>query len=308
MEQDLDKAFSALRLVNAEISARGSVSPLHHPYQSTSKISQNPYSYNTSPSSAEPQCRLLNYDRNAEIIYANVEELRGARGKPRLRDPEPAPYIPPPEQFSQNLVQIAHVPTQSKVSLEEAMRYTPPNMQPSHTVEHPVYENIQMYSTTLKQNFSSPKQVLHLGNTQTHQSDTLLYQPIPSTLYQTKTNAYLATYAQPLQQSYVNPKTTTAKCEVYLPPLTNSVPDKLLAQQQTNKPRFAQPSPPYSPVHNTSFGSDKSPQHGIKVPQKLSVQTSPLQSTSAGSSPKIPLAAIPSKKVISYFVRYFSSS
>ena len=123
MEQDLDKAFSALRLVNAEISARGSVSPLHHPYQSTSKISQNPYSYNTSPSSAEPQCRLLNYDRNAENIYANVEELRGARGKPRLRDPEPAPYIPPPEQFSQNLVQIAHVPTQSKVSLEEAMRW-----------------------------------------------------------------------------------------------------------------------------------------------------------------------------------------
>ena len=282
MEQDLGKTFSALRIAEAKNPRTTSLQ-----YQPTiSNIP--PYNYTTSVSDVKYDS---SYSRN-ESLYANVQEL-GVRVKPRYPDP----CIPPPEQFSQNLVQIAHIPTQSKVSLEEAMRYTPPHLINPSTDETPVYENIQFYSPSVKDSVSVSNKKATTYNQP--------YQPVTSNVSQSKTNAYYATQ-QPLQQVYCAPKETSIKCQSYPASQSTTTLEKS-SQQSRNIQRFPQPTPTYtavSPTPQTPLSYDKSPQYNNK--QRFT-QASPTQSVSStGSSPKIPLATIPSRKV-QFFVNQLTS-
>ena len=255
MEQDLGKAFSAMRLAEA----KNSRTNLSQQYQNSASKTPS-YGYK----SVTPEVKYnISYDRT-ESVYANLQELggeRGVRGKVRYPDP----YIPPPEQFSQNVAQVLHVPTQSKVSLEEAMRYTPPNqMNPSD--ETPVYENIQLYATS-PQNPPIPA-----------------YQPVSANVSQSKTNAYVATQ-QPLQPVYFPQQQTSLKCNTYSSVQTSTALAQV-PQQQRNIQRFSQPTPTYSPVSPQSAVSyDKSPQYN----KQRFAQASPTP---------IPLATIPSRKVL----------
>ena len=225
MEQDLGKAFSALRLAEAKNTQK------YQKYPNSAATKTPPsYGYKT----VIPQVKYdIDYDPT-ESVYANLQELSAgpvpSRAKPRFPDP----YIPPPKQFSHNVVQVAHVPTQSKVSLEEAMRYTPPNMM--NPEETPVYENLQQYS-------------MSTISAQTP------YHPVSSNVSESKTDAYFATQ-QSLQQPifFAPQQQTSLQCDPYLQ----------APQQRGNAQRFSQPSPSpaYSPLPpQSATGYDKSPQY-----------------------------------------------
>jgi len=254
MEQDLGKAFSAMRLAEA----KNSRTTLSQKYQNSSSKTPS-YGYK----SVTPEVKYnISYDCT-ESVYANLQELsgeHGVRGKVRYPDP----YIPPPKEFSQNVAQVSHIPTQSKVSLEEAMRYTPPNLM-NPTTETPVYENIQLYTT-------SPQT-----------SPTPGYLPVSSNVSQSKPTAYYTTQ-QPLKPVYFPQQQTSLKCNSYLPVQTSTAINQA-PQQQKNIPRFSQPAPSYPAASLQPAGNyDKSPQYKQRF-----AQTSPTP---------IPLAAIPSRKVL----------
>ena len=145
MDQDLGKAFSALRLVQKDGGIRnGRTVSSNNPFPNYSTTAA-PSSYgHYSTSAAQPQYlgRPTRYPIPTESVYANVDELRYGQVKSHY----PEPQVPPTQRHPESLVQIAHVPTQSKVSLEEAMRYTPPDQQP-RLEDNPVYENIGLYSS-----------------------------------------------------------------------------------------------------------------------------------------------------------------
>lgn len=211
------------------------------------------------------------YGAKTEGIYANLEELSGSCMSVRYQDT----FIPPPEQFSQRFVQISHVPTQSKVSLEEAMRYTPPNLV-SSADEAPVYENIQFYT--------SPKKTLVATSSNSISRPT--YQPVASNLAPIKTDAHYATQ-QPFEPSQFPPP-ASMKCK----PFTPSYPAPQIIKPSPQ--RFSQPIPTYQ-THHATTTYEKSPQR-VNRPSG-STAISPVQSSSAGSSPKMPLATLPSRKV-----------
>ena len=269
MDKELGKAFSSLRL-GEPASARASPT-LHHHYQQAGNSKLPTYPYNTSL----PQPHYQTHS-GSESVYANVQDLRArSHAKPKF----PEPYIPPPEQFSQNLVQVAHVPTQSKVSLEEAMRYTPPHLQSPSEADTPVYENIKLYSPPPPKATQSvaPNRGLH----------EIPYQPTSSSFTHHKTNAYVATQ-QPLQMTYFTPQSTSMSCNPYPP----SQMVAGMSAKMTSNSRSSE-----SPQHLT----DRSPQQASK--QRFT-QSSPTQLNMA-SSPKIPLATIPSKKVLGFLLPRF---
>ena len=257
MEQDLGKAFSAMRLAEA----KNSRTNLSQQYQnSASKVPSYGYM------SVTPEVKYnISYDRS-ESVYANLQELgreHGVQGKVRYPDS----YIPPPEQFSQNVAHIPHIPTQSKVSLEEAMRYTPPN-QVNPSDETPVYENIQLYATSPQTSPIPP------------------YHPVSSNVSQSKTNAYFATQ-QPLQPVYFSQQQTSQKCNSYSPVQTSAAINQV-PQLQRSPQKFSQPSPSYPPAsHQPAASYDKSPQYN----KQRIAQASPTP---------IPLAVIPSRKVLKF--------
>jgi hypothetical protein len=282
--------MSALRLAESRNGARPT-SGLQ--FQPGSSHHAPPYSYTTvSP--------LANYEAltsgKVESIYANLEELRSPLNKVKARYPDPmVSYVPPPEQFSQNnpVLQIAHVPTQSKISLEEAMRYTPPNLMAPIPPEAPVYENIQFYSAHKSSaDHQTPRSAV--ANSTSYRQT---YQPVSSNVAQMKTNAYFATQ-QPLQQMQFNPNSQASlKCKPYSPPYPGP------EIQRPSPQRFSQPTPIYQQQTASAY-EQKSPQHINK--QQMFPATSPTQQThSAGSSPKIPLATIPTKKVQLIIISYF---
>ena len=282
MEQELGKKMSALRLAESRNVARPT-SGLQ--FQPMSSHHAPPYNYTTTVSplaSYEPR-----YEQKVESIYANLEELKGPQNKVKARYPDPmVSYVPPPEQFSQNSVlKIAHVPTQSKISLEEAMRYTPPNLMAPIPQEAPVYENIQFYSA----HKSSADQQTPRSAVANSTSYRQAYQPVSSNVAQLKTNAYFATQ-QPLQQMQFNPNSQASlKCKPYSPPYPGP------EIQRPSPQRFSQPTPIYQQQTASAY-EQKSPQHINK--QQMFPTTSPTQQThSAGSSPKMPLATIPTRKV-----------
>lgn len=267
-QQALDKKMSALRLGEATRTSGVNRHTAGVHYQVTS--SQLPaYGYTNLPSKAH--CESGYSHKKEEGIYANLEELTGKSPGVRYQDS----FIPPPEQFSQSLVQVSHVPTQSKVSLEEAMRYTPPNLVP-HADEAPVYENIQFYT--------SPKRTppsTSFSNTSTHQT----YQPIPSNVAVLQTDARYPAQ-QPFEQTPFPPPSAAMKCKSFVP----SYPAPQIIRPSPQ--RFSQPLLPQVQHY---AGQERTPQRIMRQAgpsQDPSIQTSP-----AGSSPKIPLAVLPSKKV-----------
>lgn len=270
MDQELGRKMSALRLAEANRSdvARPTIGGLQ--YQAVSSPSPS-YSY----SNAVPEVKCApQYGTKSEGIYANLMELAGARGKDRYQDS----FVPPPEQFSQRLVQVTHVPTQSRVSLEEAMRYTPPNVTP-YNEEAPVYENIQFYSSQKKPLPEIPSvDVIHKPS----------YQPVSFNLTSMKTNAQYATRQAFEQTQYPS---SSLKCQSLSPSYT--APQLIRPTPQ----RYSQPSSTHFPMQqslNTS-GHDVSPQRTIK--QVKSADLSPVQPSSVGSSPKMPLSTVQLKKV-----------
>lgn len=287
----LGKKMSALRLAETRNIARPTSGLQYQPVSSHVP----PYNYATTVSQLanfEPR-----YEQKFESIYANLEELKGPQQQTKVKARYPDPmvsYIPPPEQFSQNLVQIAHVPTQSKVSLEEAMRYTPPNLMAPVPQDAPVYENIQFYSAH-KSTADQPTPRSAVANSTPYQ----VYQPVSSNVAQLETNAYFATQ-QPLQQMQFNPSSQASlKCKPYSPPY----PGLGMDIQKPPPQRFSQPTPIYQhqsqQLTAASAYENKSPLN-INSRQQMFTTTSPTQLSSAGSSPKIPLATIPIRKVIYY--------
>ncbi|KAI9551916.1 hypothetical protein GHT06_022253 [Daphnia sinensis] len=286
MDQELGKKMSALRLAEANRTSNMTRPYAGFQYQAASS-QLPPYKY----SSAAPQVKYEpQYSSTAsEGIYANLEELTGSPVRSQYQDT----FIPPPEQFSQRLVQvskISHVPTQSKVSLEEAMRYTPPNLVASAD-EAPVYENLQFYSSP-KKSFAN----IASANSMCLQT----YQPVSSNLTALKTDAQLATQ-QPFEPSQFPPPTSSMKCKSFTQP--HPAPQIIKPSPQ----RVPQASPTYQQTKhaiNTTSGYDKSPQRITKPGIKID---SPVQMSQAGSSPKMPFATLPSKKETSDAEKKFES-
>ena len=277
MDQELGKKMSALRLAEANRTSNITRPTAGFQYQ-TASGQLPPYKY---PSSAAQMKYEPQYgSTSSEGIYANLEELTGSPVRGRYEDA----FIPPPEQFSQRLVQISkisHVPTQSKVSLEEAMRYTPPNLVTSAD-EAPVYENLQFYSSP-KKSFASISSASNMC--------VPTYQPVSSNLAAVKTDAQLATL-QPFEPSQFPPPSTSMKCKSYA---------QAYSASQIIKPspkRFSQPTSTYQQTQNvtsTTTGYEKSPQRFIKP--GMTGDSTIQQMSPAGSSPKMPFSTLPSKKV-----------
>lgn len=242
--------------------------------------------------------------KKPENVYANLEELSGEVSRLKARFPEP--FIPPPQQFSTPSCEIVHRPSQSKLSLEEAMRYTPPNLMAptSFRTEAPVYENIDFYSAPAPQTIKpAPSSAYQESN----------YHPVTSNFEQLKTNAYFAKQ-QPLQEVQP-PQPISMTCKAYSPihqqaaseiPAAQA-PPLLSTHQKYSQATAAAPVYRQAPAHQpqvpitSSYGSKpSSPQqsHSAKPSSKYTAPASPTHSLSGGLSPKIPLAAIPSKKVI----------
>lgn len=212
------------------------------------------------------------YGVKNEGIYANLEELT-ASSMSSIKYQET--FIPPPEQFSQRLMQISHVPTQSKVSLEEAMRYTPPNLV-SSADEAPVYENIQFYT--------SPKKTLL--TTSSNNLPCPSYQPVASNLAPLKTDEHFA-MQQPFEPTHFPPP-ASMKCKSFSP----SYPAPQIIKPSPQ--RFSQAIPTYPQSQHTTSVYDKS-QRVIRQAGNNTIL--PVQSSTTSSSPKMPLATLPSRKV-----------
>jgi hypothetical protein len=277
MDQELGKKMSALRLAEANRASNITRPTAGFQYQ-TASGQLPPYKY---PSSAAQMKYEPQYgSTSSEGIYANLEELTGSPVRGRYEDA----FIPPPEQFSQRLVQISkisHVPTQSKVSLEEAMRYTPPNLVTSAD-EAPVYENLQFYSSP-KKSFASISSASNMC--------VPTYQPVSSNLAAVKTDAQLATL-QPFEPSQFPPPSTSMKCKSF----TQSYPAPQIIKPSPQ--RFSQPTSTYQQTQNvtsTTTGYEKSPQRFIKP--GMTGDSTVQQMSPAGSSPKMPFSTLPSKKV-----------
>ena len=277
MDQELGKKMSALRLAEANRTSNITRPTAGFQYQ-TASGQLPPYKY---PSSAAQMKYEPQYgSTSSEGIYANLEELTGSPVRGRYEDA----FIPPPEQFSQRLVQISkisHVPTQSKVSLEEAMRYTPPNLVTSAD-EAPVYENLQFYSSP-KKSFASISSASNMC--------VPTYQPVSSNLAAVKTDAQLATL-QPFEPSQFPPPSTSMKCKSY----AQAYPASQIIKPSPN--RFSQPTSTYQQTQNvtsTTTGYEKSPQRFIKP--GMTGDSTIQQMSPAGSSPKMPFSTLPSKKV-----------
>lgn len=281
MDQELGKKMSALRLAEANRTSNITRPTTGFQYPATSG-QLPPYKY---PNAATQMKYEPQYgSTSSEGIYANLEELTGSPVRGRYEDA----FIPPPEQFSQRLVQISkisHVPTQSKVSLEEAMRYTPPNLVTSAD-EAPVYENLQFY-TSPKKTFSSISSASNMC--------VPTYQPVSSNLAALKTDAQLATQ-QPFEPSQFPPPSTSMKCKSF----TQAYPAPQIIKPSPQ--RFSQPTPTYQQTQNASSttitGYEKSPQRFIKP--GMTTDSSIQQMSPAGSSPKMPFATLPSKKVCTF--------
>ena len=277
MDQELGKKMSALRLAEANRTSNITRPTAGFQYQ-TASGQLPPYKY---PSSAAQMKYEPQYgSTSSEGIYANLEELTGSPVRGRYEDA----FIPPPEQFSQRLVQISkisHVPTQSKVSLEEAMRYTPPNLVTSAD-EAPVYENLQFYSSP-KKSFASISSASNMC--------VPTYQPVSSNLAAVKTDAQLATL-QPFEPSQFPPPSTSMKCKSY----AQAYPASQIIKPSPK--RFSQPTSTYQQTQNvtsTTTGYEKSPQRFIKP--GMTGDSTIQQMSPAGSSPKMPFSTLPSKKV-----------
>ena len=272
MDHELGKKMSALRLGEANRTSAITRPTPGMQYQPASSSQIPPYNYSNTVSEVK-------YGTTSEGIYANLEELTGAHVRVRYQDT----FIPPPEQFSQRLVQISHVPTQSKVGLEEAMRYTPPHMMASSVDEAPVYENIQFYT--------SPKKSL-VGTSSANSVPRQTYQPVSSNLAALKTDAHFATQ-KPFEQSQFPPPSASMKCKSFSP----SYPAPQIIKPSPQ--RFSQPTSSACPqtqhATSTTIGYEKSPQRVIK--QGKASDSPPIHTSPAGSSPKMPLAALPSRKV-----------
>jgi hypothetical protein len=172
------------------------------------------------------------------------------------------------------------------VSLEEAMRYTPPNLVTSAD-EAPVYENLQFY-TSPKKTFSSISSASNMC--------VPTYQPVSSNLAALKTDAQLATQ-QPFEPSqFPPPSTSSMKCKSFTQ--AYQAPQIIKPSPQ----RFSQPTPTYQHTQNasstTTTGYEKSPQRFIKP--GMTTDSSIQQMSPAGSSPKMPFATLPSKKVCTF--------
>ncbi len=198
---NLDRKMSAMRLNEPRSisQASNSSSTMYGQYyhQQASGISNPPAPYNPIHPSAL---------KKPENVYANLEELSGEVSRLKARCPEP--FIPPPQQFSTPSCEIVHRPSQSKLSLEEAMRYTPPNLMAptSFRTEAPVYENIDFYSAPAPQTTKpAPSSAYQESN----------YHPVTSNFEQLKTNAYFAKQ-QPLQDVQP-PQPISMTCKAYSP-------------------------------------------------------------------------------------------
>lgn len=312
MDQELERKLSAIRL-----------GEMLEPYSSRASTMSSYYQNHQGVPRKAPETSFDSPSKT-ENLYANLQELQQSHYYETRTNTS---VLPRSHLTSVTQTQST---TQTKMSLQEAMRYTPPDMAPNTSNEPPVYENIQYYSP----------QVNKLQATTFTHHENQLYKPIPSTAtsasksnVQTHMNSphsveqFVVPAATKPQQTYMNinsipspykpvPATqktfevsylqnSTKEIAGYMPPATSasyvnqpslnhakqnvrvsaahSVP-QYSAQSLSQQPKTINTSSPLS--NRSSLPSQES---------NLSPSTS--QYTSGSSSPKVPMATIPAKKV-----------
>lgn len=309
MDQELERKLSAIRL-----------GEMLEPYASRAPSTSSYYpNYQAVPRKATET--HFDCGTKTENLYANLQELRQSHYYEACSPKSPLTSVTCTQSASQ-----------TKMSLQEAMRYTPPDMLPQASHEPPVYENIQYYSPQVNKPPSSMP-----TNHDHHQ----LYRPaVPSSLASsTKSQAQLNSshsteqFSVPtptrLQQTYVNINTTPSPYKPvpslqktyeisylqnstkenigYLtaPSITANYVSQLTANPSKLNPQVS--SPNSTPKFNTQSSSHQTKVNLTPSPlsnkspmpyQQLNVSPSTSQFTPGSSSPKVPLATVPAKKVM----------